>query len=167
MLTLSEGDSQTSQLVNIEDVDQGDIAEVRNIFSDALVGTVLMVDGEPVLTLEQASEPELPIVQPTSGSGDGLGNGLNAPQNIAVDGAGNVYMTALFSDNAFKISPSGVITEIFDVTGDGAGNAFEGANSAMGVSSSGIAYAGSQNSIAFKIAENRSLILKDGFESIP
>jgi len=134
LLTLSEGDSQTSQLVNIEDVDQGDIAEVRNIFSDALVGTVLMVDGEPVLTLEQASEPELPIVQPTSGSGDGLGNGLNAPQNIAVDGAGN---------------------------------AFEGANSAVGVSSSGIAYAGGQNSIAFKIAENRSLILKDGFESIP
>ena len=34
------------------------------------------------------------------------------PEDIAVDNAGNVYVTGTVSDNVFKIAPEGVITEI-------------------------------------------------------
>ena len=44
------------------------------------------------------------------------------PTDIAVDTEGNVYVSGIGSDNAFKITPLGVITEIIDSTGDGAGN---------------------------------------------
>ena len=53
-------------------------------------------------------------------TGDGAGNPLGFPSGIAVDGAGNVYVTGQFSDNAFQVTPSGGITEIIDSTGDGA-----------------------------------------------
>ncbi len=66
LLTLIEGDSQLSQLVSIQDTGAGGFAEVRNSVSNELVGSVLLIDGDAVLTLEQASEPELPIIQPDS-----------------------------------------------------------------------------------------------------
>jgi hypothetical protein len=37
-----------------------------------------------------------------------------------VDGSGNVYVAGAVSDNAFKITPGGVITQIIDTSGDGA-----------------------------------------------
>ena len=55
-------------------------------------------------------------------SGDGTGNTLSWPWGIAADEAGNVFVTGLFSDNAFRITPGGTITEIIDATGEGAGN---------------------------------------------
>jgi hypothetical protein len=54
-------------------------------------------------------------------TGDGLGNELEGGQGVAVDLAGNVYVSGYDSDNAFKISPDGVITEIIDKEGDGGG----------------------------------------------
>jgi len=53
---------------------------------------------------------------------DGAGNPLDTPQGIAADGSGNVYLSGVLSDNAFKITAGGVITEFIDATGDGAGN---------------------------------------------
>lgn len=41
---------------------------------------------------------------------------------IAVDDAGNAYVTGNVSHNAFKITPAGNITEIIGGTGDGAGD---------------------------------------------
>ena len=36
-------------------------------------------------------------------------------------------MAGTVSDNAFKITPAGVVTQIIDFTGDGAGNTLNGA----------------------------------------
>jgi len=58
-------------------------------------------------------------------SGDGAGHALDGTGGIAVDDAGNVYVVGRDSDNAFKITPAGVITEILDATGDGAGRALD------------------------------------------
>ena len=46
------------------------------------------------------------------------GNALDYPLGITVDNTGNAYVTGDYSDNAFKITPSGVITEIIDSTDD-------------------------------------------------
>lgn len=63
--------------------------------------------------------------------GDGAGNLLNSPINLTVDGAGNVYVTAQNTHNAFRIeAPAGcstsgtpcTITEIIDSSGDGTAN---------------------------------------------
>jgi len=45
-----------------------------------------------------------------------------SPYGLAVDAAGNLYVTGPNSDNAFMITPDGVATEIIDRTGDGRGN---------------------------------------------
>jgi len=101
-------------------------------------------------------------------NGDGSGNPLSSVGGITADESGNVFVAGALSNNAFRITPEGVITEIIDITGNGTGNLFEGANSAIGVSSSGIAYVGGDNSIVFKIVEEiPNLIMKDGFESSP
>ncbi len=63
------------------------------------------------------------IIDPT---GDGAGNGLAMPYQVAVDGARNVYVVGYSSCNAFQITPTGTITEIIDITGDGAGNTLLG-----------------------------------------
>ena len=39
-----------------------------------------------------------------------------------MDAAGNTYVTEAPSSNAFKITPDGVITQIIDAAGDGAGH---------------------------------------------
>ena len=41
---------------------------------------------------------------------------------MALDAAGNVYVTGASSSNVFMITAAGAITEIIDNTGDGAGN---------------------------------------------
>ena len=41
-------------------------------------------------------------------------NTLGGPGGIAVDDSGNAYVTGIDSDNAFNITPDGVITEIID-----------------------------------------------------
>ena len=43
---------------------------------------------------------------------------FNEPFSVAVDGLGNVYVSALRSNNAFKITSNGVITEIINASGD-------------------------------------------------
>ncbi len=58
-------------------------------------------------------------------NGDGAGNVLREAQGIAVDSGGNAYVMGQISNNAFKITPDGVITQIIDATGDGAGNGLE------------------------------------------
>ncbi len=58
-------------------------------------------------------------------TGSAAPRGLSVPNSVAVDSSANVYVTGYASDNAFKITPGGVITEIIDATGDGEGHVFE------------------------------------------
>ncbi|HIG71906.1 MAG TPA: hypothetical protein EYQ46_18005 [Myxococcales bacterium] len=52
-------------------------------------------------------------------SGDGLGQTLAFPLRMIVDPmTGNIIVSGYSSDNVFKITPLGEITEIIDVTGD-------------------------------------------------
>ena len=52
-------------------------------------------------------------------TGDGAGNVLDAPLNVAVDTSGNVFVTGNASNNIFEITTSGTITQIMDSSGDG------------------------------------------------
>lgn len=86
-----------------------------------------------------------------SASGDGAGHRLEQPFGIAVDFAGNVYVTGYGTDNAFKITPDGVISQIIDASGDGAGNTLDRPRS-IAVDLEGNVYvAGSGSDNAFKI----------------
>ncbi|MCG8404940.1 MAG: SBBP repeat-containing protein [Phycisphaerales bacterium] len=61
------------------------------------------------------------ITEIIDATGDG-GIGLVDPSGIIVDSAGNAYVVGQTGNNAFKITPAGVITEIINATGDSAGN---------------------------------------------
>ncbi len=74
------------------------------------------------------------------------------PEGIAVDSSGNVYVTLGISDNVFKITPPGAITEIIDATGDGVGNTLDDPR-AIAVDPSGNVYVVGESSFnVFKIA---------------
>ena len=47
-------------------------------------------------------------------TGDGMGNGLDSPTDIAVDGSGNAFVVGPFSLNAFMIESAGSVAEIID-----------------------------------------------------
>ncbi len=66
------------------------------------------------------------ITEIIDASGDGAGKPLDDPTDIAVDGAGNVYVNGKNSDNTFRITPAGTITEIINASGDGAGSLLDG-----------------------------------------
>ena len=54
-------------------------------------------------------------------TGDGV-HELWGPGEIGVDVYGNLFVLGSGSDNAFKVSQSGQITQIIDASGDGLGN---------------------------------------------
>ena len=48
-----------------------------------------------------------------------VGDGLELPIGVDVDGAGNVFAAGHVSDSVFKIAPGGQITEVIGAAGDG------------------------------------------------
>jgi len=52
-------------------------------------------------------------------TGDKSGNTLDRVEGVATDSLGNVFVTGANSNNVFKITPGGTITEIINGTGDG------------------------------------------------
>ena len=107
------------------------------------------VVGRSTATTPSRSLPAAPLPRSSIPAGDGT-NGLVSPRGVAVDSADNVYVTGRSSDNAFKITPGGTITEIIDSTGDGT----NGLNSPLGVavdSADNVYVTGGGSDNAFKI----------------
>ena len=78
-------------------------------------------------------------------------NGLDIPNGVATDISGNVYVAGVGSDNAFKITPGGVITEIINAAGGGSGSPLDGASHIATDSSGNVYVTGSISDNAFKI----------------
>jgi len=96
-------------------------------------------------------------------TGDGGGNTLSLAREIATDSSGNVFVTGQNSDNAFKITPGGAITQIIDATGDGVGNTLSEPFVVATDSSGNVFVSGFGSNNAFKL-ELQALI---GGTSIP
>jgi hypothetical protein len=64
LLTMVEDNQPVSQFVTIEDANGRGFASITNAVSGAEDGTVELLDGDPVITLVDASESELPLVLP-------------------------------------------------------------------------------------------------------
>jgi hypothetical protein len=87
----------------------------------ALVGGLALVVGA-MAVFPAPSIAAAQITEIIDSTGDGAGNTLHEPYGIAVDGAGNVYVSGIANDNAFKITPPlpvGGIAEYPDVAGTG------------------------------------------------
>jgi len=90
-------------------------------------------------------------------SGDGQGNVLDGPIGIEVDAAGNLYVAAYRSDNAFRVAPDGTITELIDGSGDGLGHPLIDAYD-IAVDGVGNVYVlGSNSNNLFRIAPDGSI----------
>ena len=90
------------------------------------------------LALASASAGQT-ITEIIDATGDGAGNILDYSYTLAVDGFGNVYVNGLESNNAFKVTPQGVITELIQMTGDAA--------NAIAADSSGTVYVSGQQRV--------------------
>jgi len=101
--------------------------------------------------------PDGTITEIIDSTGDGGGNILNAPFDIATDSSGNVFVTGFFSANAFKITPDGTITEIIDSTGDGGGNTLDAISYIATDSSGNVFVTGGTSSNAFKITPDGTI----------
>jgi len=86
-------------------------------------------------------------------TGDGGGNTLSVPNSVATDSLGNVFVIGTISNNVFKITPGGTITEIIDSTGDG-GNPLANPLGVATDSSGNVFVAGFGSNNAFTFAKN-------------
>jgi hypothetical protein len=82
-------------------------------------------------------------------TGDGAGNVLVEPADIAVDLANNAFVAGRFSENVFKITPGGTITVIIDYSGDGVNPLGEPAG--LDVDAAGNVYVSTRSDNVFKV----------------
>ena len=93
-------------------------------------------------------------------SGDGanvLDCGTFTQCDVAVDVFGNVHVSAFASDNAFRITPAGSITETIDITGDGA-NPLDGPHGIAADGQGSVYLSGTNSDNAFKIDPSGSIV---------
>ena len=91
----------------------------------------------------------------------GAANPLDGARGVAVGPDGSVFVTGLYSDNVFRIAPSGRVTSLMDATGDGAGNPLDRPRS-IGVDALGNVYVSGSGaeSNAFRISPRLVACLK-------
>jgi hypothetical protein len=88
------------------------------------------------------------------GTGDNTGdNELLAPNSLAFDSFNNIFVSGANSNNVFKITPLGVITEIIDFTGDRLGIGLDRPEALAVDSDNNVYVAGFNSSNVFRIAE--------------
>lgn len=104
--------------------------------------------------IENPGQPSQTITEIIDAAGD-LTSPFAGGHGIAVDGSGNVYVAGHISRNVFQITPGGVITEIIDVSGDGAGNILN-FPTGVAVDGSGTVY------VAAQLSDNAFMITDPG-----
>jgi len=128
---------------------------LRPVLADDMVaatdgsGRIFFSDAYRAFEVLPGSTIAVPLIDAT---GDGLGHVLNGPTAIATDDGGNLYVAGESSDNVFRITPGGAITEIIDATGDGSGNVLDGPVAVATDASGNVYVTGSQSDNAFRIA---------------
>lgn len=90
------------------------------------------------------------ITQIIDANGAGGINQLKLPSDVAVDADANAYVTGLESDNAFKITPAGVVSEIIDAAG-GQGHALDAPVGIVVDNLKNVYLAGTASNNAFRI----------------
>ncbi len=90
-------------------------------------------------------------------SGDGAGNALAFTYDVALDAAGNIYVSGFESDNAFRITPGGAITAIIDAAGDGLGNVLNGTRGVATDAFGNVYVTGQFSDNAFRIAPDGTI----------
>ena len=121
----------------------------------ALRGSAAILLGAALLAASAGAQA-LSVTEVLDAGGDGQGQALSSPQDIALGPGGRLYVPSNATDVVFEVAPGGVITTILDAGGDGV----HGCDVPLGVAVdlSGNVYVaceGSDN--VFRIAPDRSV----------
>lgn len=115
-----------------------------------LLAALLMANSCP--RKADSVEIRYEITQIVDATGAGGINDLDNPAGLAVDHAGNVFVTGYVSANVLKITPNGNITEIIDASGDGQGHTLSAAHAIATDQLGNVYVGGAQSDNVFKIA---------------
>jgi len=88
-------------------------------------------------------------------SGDGV-HEMHSPYEIVVDEAGNAYVSAVVSDNVFRIAPDGTVTQVLDASGDGQGNLLDRPRG-LAVHEGDLYVAGENSNNVFRVASDGTI----------
>jgi len=95
------------------------------------------------------------ITEILDSSGDGV-HEMHSPWDIVVDEAGNAYVSAVVSNNVFRIAPDGTVTQILDASGDGQGNLLDRPRG-LAVHGGDLYVAGENSDNVFRIAADGTI----------
>lgn len=119
---------------------------------EKLMKRLSLVSIASALVIALCAAPSIAqITEIIDSTGAGGLDTLDGPFGFATDLSGNVFIAGE-SNNAFRITPGGVITQIMDETGDGAGHPFISAGGAAADSAGNVFVAGWASQNVFKIS---------------
>ena len=121
------------------------------------VGCTVDGCGGPIPTPTSTPSPTVSnVTRILDATGDGT-HTVNTTRAIAVDTNHNVYVVAAASNNAFKITPAGTVTQIIGPDGDGLGHTLSNPIG-VGVGTNGTVYVGGRSSNnVFKITSTGTI----------
>jgi len=95
------------------------------------------------------------ITEILDSSGDGV-HEMHSPWDIVVDEVGNAYVSAVASDNVFRVAPDGTVTQVLDASGDGQGNLLDRPRG-LAVHGRDLYVAGESTNNVFRIASDGTI----------